>query len=317
VRPGRAQLSRPAIEDALVRVEATLFAWPVLEAVVARREAGVPQAADADHARALARELCAFADPDGSWGGDLVWTAESLLLLRELAPEPDVSSSETARAAGNWLLSRQDQAGRFGEGCDGDTHGSGLCEHFVGGFFSVAPPFANLAGRTLATGARFPTDRSARFGGSCLALDALLAWGWRDASVERHRAALRPIVTRIAPGPTALIDIGAYAVAVGALARAAGESDRVATLAGLARLAALQRADGSWPGVDLFQVLDVLLRAAKLGHRLETADASVLRAVDMLTLMLRDDGSWGRDTGPERTLIGWRGFRRALEIRED
>jgi hypothetical protein len=309
--------SPEAIATAIARIEATLFSWPVLEAIIARREAGVPQPADAANAAVLARELTRFAGPDGSWGSDMLWTAESLLLMRELVPEPAGEERRVVDAGCAWLLARQDQPGRFGEGCDPIMHEAALCEHFVTGFFSASPPGATLAGVTLASGGRFPNDGAARFGISCLALQALLVWGVRDPAVDRHLTPLRAIIARHAPAPNGPIDLAAYAVGVAAVAEATtSEPGRVAALAGLTRLAAQQRADGSWPGVDLFHVLQVLLRATRLLHRLPAADAAILRAAGMLSLMVGDEG-WGRGTGPERTLTGWRVFRHAHRIATD
>jgi hypothetical protein len=305
----RPTVSSDAIASARRRIEASLFSWPVVEAIAARREAGLAHAEDPDRAASLAAELGSFAGPDGSWGGAVLWTAESLLLLHDLTPEPGSDTRAIVDAACGWLRGRAGLPGRFGEGCSPDTHEAGLCDHTVAAFFSAAGTDADLAGITLAAGGRFPSDASARFGISCLALRALLVWDVNDPAVDAHLAALRGVITGHSPVAGSPIDVAAYAVGVSAVAEAMhSEPDRVAALGGLTRLSAMQRGDGSWPGVDLFHVLEVLLRAVQVGHRLAAVDAAIARSVGILSLMAGEDGSWGRGTGPERTLIGWRAF---------
>lgn len=305
----RPTVSAEAVISARERIEASLFTWPVLEAIVARREADAAHDQDGARASALATELLSFARPDGSWGGDVLWTAESLMLLHELAAPLSAAERSLVEAAFAWLLARAGEPGRFGESCDAESHLAGLCEHAVTGFLAVAPPDADLTGVTLAAGGRFPSNSSARFGISCYALRALLAWQVRDPRIDTHLASLRTVVSRHSPVPGSPIDVAAYALGVGAVAEAIhSEPDRVAALAGLTRLAALQRGDGSWPGVDLFHVLEILLRALCARHQLDAAHAAITRSVGILSLMAGEDGSWGRGTGPERSLIGWRAF---------
>jgi len=308
----RTPLRPEALAAALERIEHTLVDWPVLEAVIARREAGIPDPQAPRRAAALAAALCRLMSPDGSWGSDVFRTAENLLLLREIAPAPDTHVRGVAAAACAWLLARQDQPGRFGEGCDPASHEAGLCEHHVSGFFSAGEPTHDLAARTLAAGGRFQTDAGARFAASCLALRALITWDTDRERVEDGLRSLRVILMRHVPGaePVGCCGYASGVAAVGSVPY--GEPDRVSALAGLARLAATQRGDGSWPGVDLFHVLEVLTSPALLRHRLDAAEAAIQRAAGMLSLMLGPDGSWGRESGPVRTLIGWRTLRRAL-----
>src|SRR5512138_3097106 len=99
--------------DALSRLEHRLFAMPVLEAFIARREAGEIDADDADTADALVGELLHHQSADGSWGGRLGHTAEALLLMAELRPfTKDVG--EQVEQALRWLRTRQRAAGSFG-----------------------------------------------------------------------------------------------------------------------------------------------------------------------------------------------------------
>lgn len=305
----RPTVSAEAVASARERIEASLFSWPVLEAIVARREADAAQSLDSSRAATLATELLSFAGPDGSWGGDVLWTAESLMFLHELAAPLTPAEQDLVRSACAWLLSRAGEPGRFGEACDPVSHQAGFCNHAVSGFLAVATPEADLTGVTLAAGGRFPSDGSARFGISCYALRSLLAWRVHDPRIDTHLASLRTMVSRHSPVAGSPIDVAAYALGVGACAQAIhSEPDRVATLAGLTRLAALQRGDGSWPGVDLFHVLEILISALRSGHHLDAVESAVARSVGILSLMAGEDGSWGRGTGPERTLIGWRAF---------
>jgi hypothetical protein len=305
-------LRTEALTRTLEKLEDALLDAPVLEAVIARREAGVGREQDADHARALADELCRYQAPDGSWAGSLVRTSESVLLLRALLHEPTERATAAASRAGEWIESRADQPGAYGAGCDPARHEAGLCSHAIGGFFSAGPPSENLAGLTLGVPARFGTDADARLGASAIALLALLRWHRGGPVVDRQVASLQRMLAgdALAAGDTA---VAGHAAAVGALVEApADESTRSAVEAGLARMMKTQRADGSWPGADTFHVLDVLLRADERGYGSPAIENAIHRAVDMLALLQRADGSWGRETGPERMLVGWRALRHTV-----
>lgn len=300
---------------AVQRADAAVLEAPVLEAVLARREAGEPRVADDGHARALADELCTFRDEDGSWGGDLVRTAEALLLAHALTPEPQSAVRAAVDAGAAWIRSRQGRPGAFGEGCTPERHALRFCEHFITGFFSPAPPAADLSALTLASGIRFGGDAAARLGASCLGLRALLRWGYAGADIDSHVDGVRGIVTGVALNAPSFISVAGYIAAVGALTEATQDArNKAAVAAGLERIAGLQRADGSWRGVDAFHVLETLLAAAARGHTTVSADGAIARAGRMLALLQREDGTWGRETGPERTLTGWRALRYAARL---
>jgi hypothetical protein len=299
-----------AVLRALRRVEAVLFSSPVLEAVLARRESGRSRPADEGHALALARALCEFHGEDGSWGGDLVRTAEALLLLHALRSEPDHGVAGAVEAGVAWIRSLQGRSGAFAVGCTPERHALRFCEHFITGFFSPAPPDVDLSSLTVASGVRFGGDVAARLGASCLALRALLRWQAAGYDIEAHVDGVRVIVTGVALNAPSLISVAAYVSAVGALAEAPHTPrEDAAVAAGLERLAGLQRADGSWRGVDPFHVLETMLLAAERGHHSDAADAAIGRAAGMLAVLQREDGSWGRETSPDRTLTGWRTLR--------
>jgi hypothetical protein len=311
----RTGLKADVFARALERVDAYLLAAHVLEALIARRDAGRPHAADAAYAEALVAELGRHQADDGSWGHSLLRTAEALLLIRDLMPEPSGPGRVMAAAGLEWIRGRQNLPGVFGEGCSPGRHTLGLCHHFLSGFYSPAPRTTNLAGTTLANRAKFPSDNVARLGISCVALQAVSRWRAGDGKSAMHESALRSIVAGASTESASVITMAGYAAAVVALAETPpGPENDDAVVTGLDRLGSAQRADGSWPNADSFQVLDVIVRSRQLRYGAGSADAALVRAAGMLTLLQRPDGGWGREMGPERTLIGWRTLRAALEI---
>lgn len=299
----------------LERVNANLLTAQVLEAVIARREAERPHAADALYAESLVAELGRHQADDGSWGHSLLRTAEALLLILDLTPEPSDPGRLMASAGLEWIRGRQNAPGVFGEGCSPGRHTLGLCHHFLSGFYSPAPRTTNLAGTALSNRAKFPSDSVARLGISCVALQAVDRWKAGDAKTALQRTGLRSIVAGASTETASVITMAGYAAAVMALAEGPSNSeDDEAVVTGLDRLGSAQRADGSWPNADPFHVLDVVTRARQLGFGAAPADAALVRAAGMLTLLQRPDGGWGREMGPERTLIGWRTLRAALEL---
>lgn len=305
-----------ALTRALERLEDGLLDAPILEALIARREAGANRPADERNATALTQELCRFQDADGSWGGSLVRTAEALLLMHALTPAPNERVLACVTRGGEWIRTREGVEGAFGEGCDPARHAAGLCSHVLAGFFSPAPASADLTGLTLAVPARFGSDADARLGASCVALLALLHWGFSGADIDVHLASLRQLVTADSLASLPDGSAGGFVAAVTALLASTPDDTRAAGgRAGITRLLRMQRADGSWPGADTFHVLDLLLRASAQGFGGDAVDGAIQRAVEMLALLQRADGSWGRETGPERMLVGWRALRHAVGLR--
>ncbi len=306
-------MRREPLTQALSRLEEALLDAPILEAVIARAEAGVARERDAGHARALAEELCSFQLSNGSWGNSLARTSEALLLLHSLTPKPVSEVRSRLSGAIEWMRSREGKAGAFGEGCDKARHDAGLCNHALAGFFSPSLPTTDLSGLTLRIPARFVTDAEARLGVSCVALQSLLRWGYAGPPTQAHVSSLRKLVSSDALLVPKRAMIAGFVGALAALIEGhPRDASRSAAVNGIGRLLGVQRADGSWPGADTFQVLDLLLRASANGYANEAVDAAIIRAVEMLALVQRNDGSWGRETGPERMLVGWRALRHVV-----
>ena len=89
------------LSGALARAERFLLEAPVLEALLARREAGQEAPDDAETADLLMAELFAFQLQDGSFDGSLVRTADALLLLGALQPTPARDERSCARSPFN------------------------------------------------------------------------------------------------------------------------------------------------------------------------------------------------------------------------
>lgn len=299
--------------DALSRLEQRLFEMPVLEAFIARREAGEDDTRDAETADALVCELLHHQSPDGSWGGRLINTAEALLLMAELRPFTQDVRDQVDKALA-WLRTRQHVPGAFTDGCTPERHAYGLCHHWACGFFSPGPPTVSLAGASLSSGATFPTDEDARLGQSALALRALLGYQHPSLDDALHIEALLRIADLLFREAANVATPTAITV-LAALARAPRTPHLVAVLhKALTRLAGVQRADGSWPGAELFHVAEAFLIAEQSGFGSPVFDKAILRTAELLTLSQQPDGSWGPATTPQRLLIAWRTYRYAARL---
>ncbi|HEX6559335.1 MAG TPA: prenyltransferase/squalene oxidase repeat-containing protein [Longimicrobiales bacterium] len=307
-------MSTSLVNDALDRAEQRLFAQPVLESFVARREAGLTDDGDAEIAAALAGELIAHASPNGSWGDSLALTAEAVLTLAQLRPFDDTVVDAIERAL-SWLRTRQRAPGSFVDVCTAERHALSLCHHFAGGFFSPGPATVSLAGATLSTGALLPTDEDARLALSALALRAVLEFEPPTLDDRLQFDSLRRIAEMLFTEQSRVSMPAAVAVLV-ALTRAPRTASHTAILHGaLSRLAGLQRADGSWPGAEGFHVADAFMIAEKAGYSSPLFDSAIVRTAELLSHSQQPDGSWSSDAGPQRLLIGWRTLRYAANLR--
>lgn len=301
-------MSTAAIADALARVEQRLFAAPVLEAFIARREAGQPGAEDGGLADALVAELLAHQTPNGSWGESLGATSEALVLLGDLRPfESDVGESVSRALA--WIRTRQRADGAWAQQCSEDRHAAGFCPHFTTGFFSPGPMDRSFEGFALSNGARFATGDDARLALSALALRVVLEYQPPRTDDLLQIEALRRLADLLFRNRTS-ISMPAAITVLATLASLPRSPGHLATVHGaLSRLAGAQRGDGSWPGAEMFHVADALMLAARAGYGSPVFDAALERTATLLAITQQQDGSWGNDAGPYRLLIGWRTLR--------
>jgi hypothetical protein len=301
------------LERALDRCRARLASLTAPEALL--EEEGPPYTvATRSAAGRWAFELCAHQQPDGSWSGDLSRTGEVLLLLGEMAPlNASAEVMNAVRRATDWIRSRQGEPGRFGDGCAPDRHAAGTCHHYLGGFFSPGPPDRAHTGLRLSCGARIESEADARLAASCLALRALLRWGHRGTNATLHLNMLRRL---IAGEPRWLTSGGlepaARLTAVASLLEANRSGDRPVIEIFLRVLTQAQRADGSWPNADVFQVLQLLEDAAARNFSPELLAPPIRRAVGALVSAQHANGSWGPDTRPRQLLIAIRSLRRLV-----
>jgi hypothetical protein len=266
--------------------------------VLARRLLGTPAPEDAVLTEHLIRERRRQTRIDGSMDGGLVptaWAAWELLQLEAPADQAGV-----VRTVG-FLLGRQEQPGRvFGEGCRPYMHERRLCSHYVSGFFSAGPEEHRVAPLTFPGGVVVSDERGARFAASCFALRTVVRAGEdRREGVRRHVASLLDMDSLWSWDDEAWSG-DARLFAFGGVASAPLElRDRAA--GAMARVLERQEADGSWPGVDPFHALDMVLQAPT-----PEARTAVARGAPLVSGQILEDGALEREGGEERALIAVR-----------
>jgi hypothetical protein len=284
-------------------------------ALIARAEIGRAAEEDEGEATRLIRERLDKQAADGSFGGNLARTAQTLMEMRDVSEAAGLG--EVAPGVGralDWLRRRQGQPGRWSDGCSPDRHAAGLCHHFLGGFFSPAAPDAALEPLELSCGIEVESDGDIRFVSSCLALRALWRWSSHAPDAGLHldgvlRAMEQPEapVVRLSP-ETALEGLATLLAAPAppdaALQRAARDLEDLATR---------QLGDGSWGNVDVFHALDVLLRGLEQGVAIDAAARALGRSARLLASAQQPDGSWGSEGAERRALLGWRAMRWAAD----
>lgn len=310
--------SKP-MSQAVARSEDRLLRADAAEGLMARRELGRPRPDDAELAASLMGGILETQADDGSWDGALVQTADTLLRLRALAAVDAGASGPGAAERGiargiAWLRGRQGEPGRYGDGCSAERHRLGLCHHFLGGFFSPAPGTAPIAPLRLPTDGEIEAEPDARLAASCIALHALFLLGRDSTDLRLHVEGLRRIVGLWDRWTTELFVPTVGLLALRALLAAPQTSATHGALdRGLAMVRDSQRADGSWPEADIFIALDLLLGAANAGYAGHDWNAALKRGASLLGAMQSEDGAWGRESPPLRTLIGWRVLREAAD----
>jgi hypothetical protein len=298
-----------SLNGALARAEQFLLGAPALEALLARREAGREEPDDAETAALLMEEVFTFQRADGSFDGNLVRTAESLLLLGSLQPIP--ARDERCGNAVAWMLQQRDVPGRFAGTCDPTAHQLGVCSHFLTGFFSPGPREVPLDGLMFSNGLRFNSDDDARLAASARALRACLRW---SSGIGEHIALISALekiaammfrpVYRETLGNAASLEVLAALIAL------PPEGDHTTVVqSALGRLVSLQRADGTWPELEALHVADVLLSALTHDYASPAIHGALTRAAELLVVTQHENGSWSNALDPQRTYIGWRVLR--------
>jgi hypothetical protein len=302
-------MTMSSLDRALAASEAWLVGQDAPEAEVAAHETG--STSSAKGARRWVARILNEQDADGSWGGDLIATAQALLMIHELRTAASLKEQDPGIGrAQDWIRARRGMPGTWADGCSPDRHRLGLCHHFIGGFFSPAPPDHVCPETRLRCGARLQGGSEVRLVSSALALRCLMAWGPGGRDERLHLEALRRLVVVWPDAPPADLSTGALLAAIHALAASDQEEDRKAAEWGLRLVGGKQRGDGSWVETDAFQALDVMSAAADAGVAPEQMRRSLWHGARLLIASQQSDGSWGRDHGARRALIAWRTFRR-------
>jgi hypothetical protein len=269
---------------------------PTRQGVLARRALRRPAPGDEALTRRLLEQMRNETRLDGSVTGAVVPTIWRAHEFMDLGYRGDETSC--ARIMG-WILQLQRKPGAFSQGCNPVRHANRVCEHFISGFFSPAPPEHRLAPVMLPNGKVFRAESAARFAVSCLALRAVLRARFDGATIDQHVLSLIQL-------HESWTDWNGYfaadAIIAGVHALAFVPEPHRAILSPLATLvAARQAADGSWPNADLFHTLDALVALGTAEAR-----AAVRQAVPALLSRQRADGSFGSTAQQERAWIALR-----------
>jgi hypothetical protein len=261
--------------------------------VLARRLLGHPSPGDGELVEHLARERRRRTRMDGSTDASLVQTAWTASELLQMGFPPDHAG--VVRMVG-YVIARQNQPGRFGEGCTEERHSRGVCQHFLPGFFAAAPVDVPLGPLTFPIGVTVREEHDARFAASCFALQAVLR-----ARQERRQAIRDHVLALLELKPLwnawggewhpDLVFFALAAIAVPPL----DFRERVTEVA--AWVAGRQRNDGSWAGAHALHALDALLRIQS-----DEARAAVRRGTRLVERMA-DDGELFNDGVPEEASL--------------
>jgi hypothetical protein len=286
-----------ATAEGIERLSLYFAELPTRQGLLARRALRRPAPGDEALTRRLLEEMRKEIRLDGSVTAAVVPTIWRAHEFMDLGYRGDETSC--ARIMG-WILDLQQKPGAFSQGCNPTRHAHRVCEHFISGFFSPAPPEHRFAPVMLPNGKVFRAEPAARFAISCLALRAILRARF-DArtTVEQHVLSLIQLQER-------WTDWNGYfaadSIVAGVHALAFVPPPHRGILSGLATLVAgRQAADGSWPNADLFHTLEALLALGTVEAR-----AAVRQAVPALLSRQRTDGSFGSTAQQERALIALR-----------
>jgi hypothetical protein len=281
------------------------------ESAIAAHECG--RAPSDAPARRRIRALLEGQDAAGSWGADLLRTAETLETIEEIRSSAGIGEVEPGIGRGlDWIRARRGEPGSWADGCSPERHEVGLCHHFVGGAIAAAPPEVVCGEARLRSGARVEGDMEVRLVASATALRALLAHGTAGRDDGLHLDTLRRVIgTWGRQGPLGLSTAVLLAAIHALVAADRGvDADREAVDRGLRIVSGKQRGDGSWVDADAFQALEVLGAIVDRGMVPDAARRALWHGARLLIASQQVDGSWGEDYGERRALIAWRTFRR-------
>lgn len=288
-----------AIQDAADRARGWLNERTDYYGYLSRRDTGRGAPELAGHLRG---DLLAQQDREGSWGeGDVARTAEAVWHLLDYGMP---SNSRQVLSALHWLYSQRDGEGAFSSGCSPARHEGRTCEHFISGYFSPAPPDESLE-ITLDNGQTVTSDVGARLLISERTLRTLLRAGPQDPRTEESVKGLRglPVYLEYGGSFTPAVLIGALQALAWTQGPAPSELE-----AGLEVVAQAQEKDGTWPNVEFFFVLEMLLEVD-----LPLADSMLERAAPRLLDTQLNNGVWGRNYVAPQTWIAARVLERVVE----
>lgn len=293
------QLSIRTLQDSVDKARGWLAERRDYYGFLSRRDTGRGAPELAGHLRG---DLRARQEADGSWDGDLVTTVETLWRLLELglpADAPAVSGALT------WMYGLRDQEGSYGAGCTPARHEQGICEHYIGGFFSPGP--ADEAQEvTLSNGQAVTSDAGARLLISERALRCALRARPDDARASASIAGLKglPLFLEYGGTFTPAVLVGAVQALAWVPGVALPELE-----AGLETLGSAQEDDGAWPNVEFFFLLEALLEVDHAAAR-----DMLLRAAPRLLDTQHKYGAWGRNYPAAQTWIAVRVLERIMEL---
>lgn len=291
-----------SLDQALARATDFFADRETRAGVVARRLLSRPRPSDSQLIEHLDRERRRRTRMDGSADGSLLQTAWTVLELLQLDFRPDHAG--LVRMVG-YVLGRQNQAGRFGEGCTPERHAHGTCQHFVVGFFSPGGTDFPVGPLTFPWGVTVRPEDDARFAVSCLALRAALrARQEGRQSVRDHVQSLLDLRSLWnAWGGEWAPDQVFFALAALAAAPLAFR-DQVERNA--AWVAERQRADGGWTGANPIHALEAMLQVPT-----EPARQAVRRGAGAVQRMAGDGALFSDGADEEMSLVGVRVLRAA------
>jgi hypothetical protein len=289
-------MSPVAASEGIDRLALFFASAPTRQGVLARRALDRSAPDDGPLVERLIGQLLHDFKAGDSVRGAVVPTIWRVHEVLDLDPKAEASCGPLM----DWVLDLQSKPGAFSEGCSRIRHSHRVCEHFISGFFSPAPPEHRVAPVMIPNGKVFRAEPAARFAISCLALRAALRGRWSTRqSVQRHAASLQQLQEQWTDwngyfaGDAIVAGIHALALIV--------PSDRQLRARLSSLIASHQASDGTWPTADLFHTLETLLA---LGTA--EAHATVRRSVPLLLARQRIDGTFGSTAQQERALIALR-----------